>query len=248
MTAIEEEFRLLAKYFGASTSRSIGPRTFFSAHIGPVEVVVVCSRVGKVAAASAATTLLDVFGVDSVVFTGVAGGVASGVMVGDIVVADHLVQHDFDIKGIMGCSRFEIPFLGLSNIPADGALVARANQAAREVIADIEYQMAVSRFVNRVPRVHRGIIASGDVFVCDPAEREALVRDIPGLLCVEMEGAAVAQVCAERSVPCAIARIISDGADDVAHVNFGAFIEDAAAVGSEKFVVNFISALGEEGK
>jgi len=246
MTAMEEEFRLLAKRFGASSSRSVGPRTFFTAHAGALAVVVVCSRIGKVAAASTATTLLDIFGVDAIVCTGVAGGVTQGVSVGDFVVSEHLVQHDFDSKGVLGCSRFEIPLLGLSRIPVDSDLHTDAALAAEAVVGDSDYRAAVSKFVRGAPRVHRGIIASGDVFINAQKEREALVRDIPGLLCVEMEGAAVAQVCVEREVSCVVARIISDGADDASHVNFNAFIQDAAAIGSEKFVVNFIANLQEE--
>jgi adenosylhomocysteine nucleosidase len=91
--------------------------------------------------------------------------------------------------------------------------------------------------------MHAGVIGSGDVFVCDPGERESLNAAIADLKCVEMEGAAVAQVCVEHGVPFVVTRIISDEASGHAVSDFGAFIQQAASVGSEAFVREFVRGL-----
>jgi adenosylhomocysteine nucleosidase len=79
--------------------------------------------------------------------------------------------------------------------------------------------------------------------VSSPEEKADLVRNLPDLLCVEMEGAAVAQVCAEHNVPYVVARVISDAANTDAHVDFATFIESVASLASEKIVLEFIQQL-----
>jgi adenosylhomocysteine nucleosidase len=80
------------------------------------------------------------------------------------------------------------------------------------------------------PRVHRGLVVSGDRFVATAAESERLRAALPDALAVEMEGAAVAQVCADFGVRCAVLRCISDRADDAAHTDFTRFIEEVASL------------------
>jgi adenosylhomocysteine nucleosidase len=239
-----EEFYLLSRLLAEPKTRTIGPRTFFEGSIDGCTVVLACSRIGKVAAATTVTILIASFGVDAVLFTGVAGGIAPHVSIGDVVVARELVQHDFDIKGLLGCPRLSIPLLGMSHIPSCERMAIIAENAASSVVADEHYIQAVSRFTPRIPGRHSGVLASGDRFISSNTEREELQALIPNLLCVEMEGAAVAQVCIEHEVPFAVARIISDAADESSIVDFGAFIQSAAALGSEKFVRNFISNVG----
>lgn len=112
-------------------------------------------------------------------------------------------------------------------------------------MADPRYQRAVSEFCQRHPEHHSGVIASGDIFVCSHEEREELRAPIPSLKCVEMEGAAVAQVCVEHEVPFSVVRIISDNADSGAHVDFPRFIQSAAAVGSEMLVREFVRRIAQ---
>ena len=88
---------------------------------------------------------------------------------------------------------------------------------------------AVAEFDLQAPRVHRGLIASGDRFVATSAESAALRAALPEALAVEMEGAAVAQVCRDFNVPFAALRTISDRADDAAHVDFMRFIDQVAS-------------------
>jgi adenosylhomocysteine nucleosidase len=118
-----------------------------------------------------------------------------------------------------------------------------AQEAASKLVLNPEYVRGVGGFTKNLPKVHRGVIASGDTFVCDTKERDDLTSAIPNLKCVEMEGAAVAQVCVEHNVPFVVARIISDEASHEAAIDFGAFVQSAAAVGSELFVRGIISHL-----
>ena len=243
VAAMPEEFSLMVASFGAVRIGSVGPRDFYGARRGSVELVLVCSRIGKVAAASTATTLIQSFGADALLLTGVAGGVAPDLHIGDVVVADSLVQHDIDLRGVLGCNRFDIPLLGRSSISTCERLTSIASQAAEALVSDPAYSAAIQGFVQRSPASRSGIVASGDVFVQSERERDELRRAIPRLLAVEMEGAAVAQVCVEQGVPFAVARIISDSANSAAGVDFQAFLSKAAAVGSQRFVDEFVSRL-----
>jgi adenosylhomocysteine nucleosidase len=243
MTAMEEEFRLIAQTFGFTTSREIGPRTFLSATHNNLELTLVAARVGKVAAAVTASLLIQEFDVDAIVVVGVAGATDSTVRIGDIVVADRLVQHDIDLKGVLGYQRFDIPLLGVREMRSCDRLFGVATEAAKRAVSSPSYINGVQNFSKQSPQIHAGVIGSGDVFVCDPGERDSLSAAISDLKCVEMEGAAVAQVCVEHGVPFVVTRIISDEASGHAASDFGAFIQQAASVGSERFVREFVDVL-----
>jgi adenosylhomocysteine nucleosidase len=246
MTAMESEFRLIAHAFGFTTAREIGPRHFLSATHNDLELTLVAARVGKVAAAVTASLLIQEFGVDAIVVIGVAGATDSTVRIGDIVIADRLVQHDMDLKGVLGYERFDIPLLGVREMRSCDRLFAIATEAAKRTVASSSYVDGVRNFSKELPRMHAGVIGSGDVFVCDPGERESLNDAIADLKCVEMEGAAVAQVCVEHGVPFVVTRIISDEASGHAASDFGAFIQQAASVGSEAFVREFVRGLSAQ--
>lgn len=243
MTAMEEEFSLIAHAFGATDSRVVGPRTFLSARYNNLDLALVSARVGKVAAAVTTSVLIQEYLVDAILVVGVAGAAAPTVRIGDIVVADRLVQHDIDLKGVMGYERFDIPLLNVREMPCCENLVALAERAAERAIGSDAYREGVAVFCEAAPRRHVGMIASGDQFICDSREKGALLEALPSLMCVEMEGAAVAQVCVEHAVPFVVSRIISDSASHSAPIDFGAFVRNAAAVGSAAFVREFVGGL-----
>lgn len=247
MTAMPQEFTLLSKRYSAAESQTIAGRKFLRGSSDDIEVILVSSGIGKVAAASTATILLNCFDVDAVVLTGIAGGIHPDVRVGDIVVASHLVQHDIDLKGVLGYQRFTIPSLGLSHIPVCDTIGEITHLAASTTVTHSTYAEGVGEFVPSTAVVHRGIIASGDTFVSDPAVRCDLQEALPDLLAVEMEGAAIAQVCAEHGVSYAVARVISDSADDAAPVDFARFIDRAAAVGTDIFVQELLKRIQDCG-
>lgn len=225
----EELGALLAQMPDEQRVRVAG-RDFWVGHLHGQPVVAVLSRIGKVAAAVTATVLLERFGVRAVVFTGVAGGLAPGVNVGDVVVATELLQHDFDASPIF--PKYEVPLMGLSRFAADAAISDALANVATGVLRDPQAwvgQEGVREFGLASPKLHRGLLVSGDRFVSTTIESEVLRRDLPDALAVEMEGAAVAQVCHDYGVPFAAMRTISDRADDEAHGDFARFVSVVAS-------------------
>ncbi len=230
MSAMHEELVLLLDAMPDEQRVSVAGRDFWQGHWQGRPVVAVLSRIGKVAAATTATALIERFGVRQIVFTGVAGGLGPEVCVGDVVLADRFVQHDMDASPLF--PRHEVPLYGCSEFSTDAFLSAGLAQAARRVLAEVSAHVgdeAVTTFGLHAPRLHTGLIASGDRFVSTTAECRALQQALPQALAVEMEGAAVAQVCADYAVPFAALRTISDRADDDAHADFSRFIREVAS-------------------
>lgn len=230
MSAMHEELALLLQAMPDEQRVRVAGRDFWQGHWQGRPVVVVLSRIGKVAAATTATVLIERFGVDRMVFTGVAGGVGAGVRVGDVVLANGFVQHDMDASPLF--PRHEVPLYGRSRFATDEELSRRLAQAAQQVLAEVGAHVgsdAVREFALDAPRLHKGLIASGDRFVSTTAESRALQQALPDALAVEMEGAAVAQVCTDYGVPFAALRTISDRADDDAHADFTRFIQEVAS-------------------
>jgi len=225
----EELSALLAQMPDEQRVRAAG-RDFWVGHLHGQPIVAVLSRIGKVAAAVTATVLLERFGVRAIVFTGVAGGLAPGVDVGDVVVASELLQHDLDASPIF--PKYEVPLMGMARFPADAAIADALASVATRVLGDpvaLIGRKAADEFGIRAPKVHRGLLVSGDRFVSTSAESEALRRELPDALAVEMEGAAMAQVCHDYGVPFAAMRTISDRADDAAHGDFARFVAEVAS-------------------
>ena len=230
LSALPEEQHGLIEQLADPVRVNRAGRAFWRGTLQGHTVVLALSRVGKVAAATTATTLIEAFGVTRMVFTGVAGGVGPGVQVGDVVVATEFVQHDMDASPLF--PRFEIPLYGRTRWPCDSTLTALLLEAARQGLAGALGELSSHpHFVNA--QIHAGLIATGDQFVCRAAHAQQLVAGLEAAgmspLAVEMEGAAVAQVCADYGVPFAAMRTISDRADDQAHVDFSVFVAEVAS-------------------
>ncbi|MDD4886072.1 MAG: 5'-methylthioadenosine/adenosylhomocysteine nucleosidase [Thiomonas sp.] len=209
-----------------------GSRDYTLGTLWGSDVVLVLCGIGKVAAAATTTSLIVEFGCDALLFTGVAGGLGDGVAVGDLVIADSLLQHDLDARPLY--PQYEVPDTGKSRFAADAARTHALHSAALTVfgagcppLIDAATQQS---FGLHAPRVHRGLIVSGDQFISTRTASDALRLCLPDALAVEMEGAAVAQVCHDYGTPFALARTISDRADDTAHIDFGRFIHSVASV------------------
>jgi len=230
MSAMHEELALLLQAMPDERRVTVAGREFWQGHWQGRPVVAVLSRIGKVAAATTATALIERFGVDRIVFTGVAGGIGPGVRVGDVVLASSFVQHDMDASPLF--PRHEVPLYGRSRFATDTALSNGLMQSAQQVLAQVVTHVgeaAVAEFGLHAPRLHTGLIASGDRFVSTTAECRAPQQALPEALAVEMEGAAVAQVCSDYGVSFAALRTISDRADDDAHADFSRFIREVAS-------------------
>ncbi|MGV3493252.1 MAG: 5'-methylthioadenosine/adenosylhomocysteine nucleosidase [Ramlibacter sp.] len=224
VAAMHQELAAVLDLLPDEHKQPAGGRDYWVGHLHGQEVVAVLSRIGKVAAATTATALIERFAVDRIVFTGVAGGLARGVNRGDVVVADAFLQHDLDASPIF--PRYEVPLYGTDRFATDAALT---EQLAR----------AVQRALHGT-HVHRGLVVSGDRFVSSLAESQALQQALPDALAVEMEGAAFAQVCRDYGIPFAAVRTISDRADDAAHGDFLSFIDAVASRHSAAIVEAFL--------
>lgn len=230
VSALHEELAAVLALMPDEQQQTIGGRSFWRGHLHGHDVVAVLSGIGKVAAATTATVLIERFGVQRIVFTGVAGGLRPGVNVGDVVAARQFLQHDMDASPLF--ARHEVPGYGRSTFDADVALTAQLLRASESVLRSLPEQLpdAVrSAFGLHAPQCHEGLLISGDRFVSTTAESEALRRELPDALAVEMEGAAFAQVCHDYRVPLAVVRTISDRADDAAHVDFPRFLREVAS-------------------
>jgi adenosylhomocysteine nucleosidase len=234
LSALAEEQQGLVARLTNPVQVTRAGRDFWRGELHGHSVVLGLSRIGKVAAATTATTLIEAFGASRVVFTGVAGGVGHGVHVGDVVVAAEFVQHDMDASPIF--PRYQIPLYGRSRFACDTKLTAILLEASRASLtgAGAQYlQPDLGTGFRTGVGVHAGLIASGDRFVSGAAESRALQQALQtagfAALAVEMEGAAVAQVCFDYGVPFAAVRTISDRADDQAHVDFPTFVTEVAS-------------------
>ena len=228
MGALPQELDLVLAQAQGQPDRA-GGREFWSGRWHGSDFVAVLSRIGKVAAASTAALLIERHRVDAVLFTGVAGGLAETIRVGDAVIGVEFLQHDMDASPLF--ARHVIPLEDISRLPADPLWSQRLFQAAGHAQARMQADwpqgwqgLDLSR-----SRVHRGLIISGDRFVSQSLESQALRLELPDALAVEMEGAAVAQVCRDHGVPFGAVRLISDRADDQAHPDFLRLVNDLAA-------------------
>ncbi len=207
-----------------------GGRQFHTGTLHGIEAVVVFSRWGKVAAAATVTQLLTSYPVSRLVFGGVAGGIGRGLAIGDIVVATELVQHDMDARPLY--ARYEVPLLGKALFAADPALSGQLAAAANTFLThDLGSRVARQErefFKIGAPRVVAGLIASGDKFFASSSDVQELRERMPEVCCVEMEGAAVAQVCDEYAIPFAVVRTISDSADENSVHDFPRFAREIA--------------------
>ena len=245
LSALPEEQASLVEQLAHAQRSTRAGRVFWTGVLCDRPVVIALSGIGKVAAATTATVLIEHFGVAHIVFTGVAGGIGEGVQVGDVVVAQAYLQHDMDASPLF--PRWELPGYARTLLACDtdlSALLLRATHAAH---AGLTSAAEMPEREGAAHRVHHGLVVSGDRFVSG-AQEAARLRDALGaaghdVLAVEMEGAAVAQVCVDYGVPFAAVRTISDRADDTAHVDFPHFIATVASRYADHIVRNFLVLL-----
>jgi adenosylhomocysteine nucleosidase len=233
LSAMIEEIHLLSSNIADKHITTIGNRDYIGGTLEGIKVVAAFSRWGKVAATQTATTMITKFGAEQIIFTGVAGAAAPELEIGDVIISKNLVQYDMDASAIPAFKKFEIPLLGITHFQADHSLVQFALSSAQNYLSAIRSQNipipALDDYQIHSPKVYFGTIASGDRFIADSAMIEALRSEIQGLLCIEMEGAAVAQVCHEHQIPFVVIRAISDKADSNAVHDFPNFVKNVVS-------------------
>ena len=239
MGAMAEEVERLHEHLDAESVTADAGRLYRHGFLAGQRVTVVQSRIGKVAAALTAASLVRDHDVDAIVFTGIAGAMHDRLAIGDVVVATDLVQHDLAGPPEM-FARGEIPLLGVVELPTDpeltAAAVAAADDFVRHGLGSIVTAGQLAELGIGRPVVHTGQVATGDEFI-EGDLKEIVHRRAPNAVCVDMEGAAVAQVCHELGgVPLCVIRAISDLASGTASVDFPRFLNQLASYYSEEIL------------
>ncbi len=240
MSAMLEEMESLLEALENPTAQETGNRTYYTGILWGQEVVLVFSRWGKVASTTTAAHLILEHKVDRILFSGVAGAIDPSLRIGDIVIGTQLYQHDMDARPLY--PQFEIPLVHRSYFETDDSLRYQLLQAATHFVqSDPLSETTKKEFRITSPTVKEGAIASGDRFISDTEDATTLKRLLPNVLCVEMEGAAVAQVCADYNTPFALIRTISDTADDTADIDFMTFVKEVATVYTKGIIYKYLS-------
>lgn len=239
MGAIPQEVDGIIAILQDKTAVTLGNRTYYQGRLGKQQVVVVYSRIGKVAASATASALLLRFHVSEIIFIGVAGGIAPHIEVGDVVVARDLVQYDMDVSPLR--PKYEIPLLNktyfeTNELRSKAVLLHIENFLSSAVLSTKIAVEELNKFAIKQPKVYFGTIASGDQFFSTNQQKEDLQRALPQVLCVEMEGAAVAQICYEYNIPCSVIRTISDKANQEASFSFESFVQQISQVYGQEII------------
>ncbi len=240
--AFGTEVKFLVAQLENAEERKIEGIAFWTGRLRGRRVAIARSGVGKVNAALTAALLHVHFRPAEVVFSGIAGAVNPELKPGDLVIAEKTAQHDYGTVTARGLERkgARSPVTGERNpifFPADPRLLKAALDARQRVRFDpIDHGEGPHQ-----PRVVQGVVVTGDTFIALPAKRDELRKEL-GADAVEMEGAAVAQVCYQWKVPCLVIRSISDLADEKATGDVRRFIE-AAARNSALLVTELVAAL-----
>ncbi len=218
----EEVAPILEKLKDYKTTNYAGNK-YYEATYNGIELVIAYSKIGKVFSALTASTMIEHFGAEKLLFSGVAGAVSPRLKVGDLIVATKLAQHDLDI------TAFGHPF----GFVPEGSVFVEANKALIEMSKQVAKEMGKS--------VVEGIIATGDQFVANE-ERKNWIGSTFGADALEMEGGSVAVVCDALGVDFFILRAISDAADMDASFSFDEFLE-TSAIESAEFVMKMVDKI-----
>ncbi|GAL24071.1 5'-methylthioadenosine/S-adenosylhomocysteine nucleosidase [Vibrio maritimus] len=217
--AMEQEVSILKAALTNLEETKKGGCTFFTGQLHNVDIVLLQSGIGKVAAAVGTTILLSDYQPDVVINTGSAGGFESSLNLGDVVISTEVRHHDADV------TAFGYEIGQMAGQPAAFTADQKLMDVAEKALAQMEDKHAV-----------RGLICTGDEFVCRP-ERQAFIREnFPGVIAVEMEASAIAQTCHQFNTPFVVVRAISDVADKESPMSFEEFLPLAAQSSSEMVV------------
>jgi len=223
MGAMEEEITPLLENFTNINKVDYANNTYYECKLGDLEVVIAYSKIGKVFSTLTASTMIQKFGCDTLLFSGVAGGVNPDLKIGDLIVANKLSQHDLDITAFGHPHGF---------VPG-GSVFVNTDEKLKNIALAVAEQNNI--------KIIEGTIATGDQFVADE-QRKAFIESTFKADALEMEGASVAVVCDALDVPCLILRAISDTADMDAGFNFEEFLVTSAK-NSANFLMKVIDKI-----
>jgi adenosylhomocysteine/aminodeoxyfutalosine nucleosidase len=224
MGAMPEEIEPIVSKLDNVKQTVYGANRYYEGSYNGQEVVVAYSKIGKVFATMTATMLIEKFGCDKLLFSGVAGAISNELSIGDLIIADGLCQHDLDI------TAFGHPF---GYVP-EGEVCISTDVGLRNIAKDVAKSKGLT--------LKEGVIATGDQFVADE-ERKNWIGSTFDADALEMEGASVAVVCSALNIPFFILRAISDSADMDASFNFDEFLESSAKISAD-FILSMVDELG----
>ena len=223
MGAMPEEITPILEKVGTYDVVNYAGNRYYEATYKGIELVIAYSKIGKVFSTLTATTMIEKFGAEKLLFSGVAGAISPELRVGDLVVATQLAQHDLDI------TAFGHPF---GYVP-EGSVFIDTDKTLLSLSKEVASEMG--------KKVKEGIIATGDQFVANE-ERKNWIGETFGADALEMEGGSVGVVCNALEIPFFILRAISDAADMDASFSFDEFLE-TSAVESAEFVMKMVDKL-----
>lgn len=205
--AMDEEVNRLKEMMQEVKIKNIASMDFYEGSFEGSPLVVVRSGIGKVNAAICTQILVDLYDIDLVINTGVAGSLRNEINIADIVISTDALQHDVDARGF-GYELGVIPRMEASIFKADNDLLNLAKSVCKEVLPSLG--------------VYTGRVVSGDQFISDSKKKEWLIKTFDGY-CTEMEGAAIAHAAYLNKIPFLIIRAISDKADHSAEMDYTEF-------------------------
>lgn len=209
IAAMPEELAYLLQHLDDAREEKVQGNSYHTGKVGSVELVLIESGIGKVMSAMSVAILADHFQVDAVINTGSAGAVATGIAVGDVVIADKLTYHDVDVT-------------------AFGYDYGQMAQQPLYFESDKNFISLIQESLSKLDQTwHLGLIATGDSFVAGEDKIKAIKEHFPQVLAVEMEGAAIAQAAHALNLPFLVVRAMSDNANHEASVSFDEFIVEA---------------------
>lgn len=223
MGAMPEEVQPLLEYFGKYETIKYANNSYYEADYKGHKIVVAYSKIGKVNSTITASTMIQKFGCEKLLFSGVAGAVSDDLRVGDLVVATKLGQHDLDITAF-GHPHGFVP---------EGAVFEEADKSLIEIAKVVAKEKGIN--------LKEGTIVTGDQFVCDPEKKNWIAKTFDAAA-LEMEGASVAVTCNALEVPFFILRSISDAADMDATFSFDEFLETSAKISAD-FVISMLDKM-----
>ena len=230
LSALEHELSGILELLKDKHEEKLGPHTFISGSIHQTKVVVAMSYMGKVSAAETTTLLIHKFNAKKIIFIGVAGALNSNLHIGDIVIGKDLYQHDVDASPLL--PKFELSILGTAAMASDTHLREEAYAKIKSLIPALKiWKHPINCFI--------ADIASGDQMISSVEQKNVIKDNLPSVYCVEMEGAATAQVAATYSIPFVIIRAISDDADDTS--SFVPFTRDIWSYNSKLIIDKLFS-------
>ncbi len=219
--AMDEEVALIKETMVIEKIDTIAQRVYYVGKLLNIPCICVKAGIGKVNAAITTEILLLKYNANAIIFTGVAGGINPEIKIGDVVISTKIIYHDY---GRIAPNGF-FP-LDTTGFLADSFLIEIAKKSSRSIkFASIPEKLC--KETNRYPRIILGKIATGDQFIADENKRSWIEKTF-AVECVEMEGAAVAQVCAINKIPFVIIRSISDLANENADIDFEEFVKYSA--------------------